>query len=704
MKLMCKMNYFLLVVMLLLHSSCANSQKKDKSMTEKHQFTNDLIHESSPYLLQHAHNPVNWLPWSDEAFKKAQKEDKLVLVSIGYSSCHWCHVMEHESFEDEEVAKIMNDFFICIKVDREERPDVDQVYMTAVQLMTGSGGWPLNCFTLPDGRPVYGGTYFRKNEWIELLNNLHLTYTKDRQRMVSFAENLTKGVQQSELIETPAKESNFSMDVLDEMAVIWKRSFDVREGGTARAPKFPLPNNWEYLQQYAYHSLDSAIMQQVDLTLVKMAFGGIYDQVGGGFSRYSTDEKWKVPHFEKMLYDNAQLVSLYSNAYQRTKKPLYKKVVYQTLEWVYREMTTNNGAFYSALDADSDGEEGKYYVWSKDELKKTLSDEEYQVLTSYYQINPKGLWEGNYILLRDVSMMNSVQSDVEFDVDIEKKIEKINKKLLAVRDKRVKPGLDDKSLTAWNALMLKGYVDAYNVFGEKLFLQAALKNAEWLSKHQTKKDGSLYHTYKNGESKIDGFLDDYVFTIDAYISLYEATFNENWLTKAKTLIDYAIQHFEDTKTGMFYYTSNSSQSLIARKMEINDNVIPASNSQMARVLFKLGTLLFNEDYIKKSKQMLANVYNKMITYPSGYSNWAILTLNLVKPYYEVAITGQQWKDKLKELNNYYLPNKVVMGGEQSQLELLQGKFIGETTIFICQHGACQMPVTNIEDAVKQMRK
>ena len=695
MKLMCKMNYFLLVVMILLHSSCANSQKKDKTMTEKHQFTNDLIHESSPYLLQHAHNPVNWLPWGDEAFEKAKKEDKLVLVSIGYSSCHWCHVMEHESFEDEEVAKIMNDFFVCIKVDREERPDVDQVYMTAVQLMTGSGGWPLNCFTLPDGRPIYGGTYFRKNEWIELLNNLHLTYTKDRQRMLSYAENLTKGVQQSELIESPTEQSSFSMAVLDELAVMWKRSFDVREGGTAHAPKFPLPNNWEYLQQYAYHSLDSAIMQQVDLTLKKMAFGGIYDQVGGGFSRYSTDEKWKVPHFEKMLYDNAQLVSLYSNAYQRTKKPLYKKVVYQTLEWVHREMTTHNGAFYSALDADSDGEEGKYYVWSKEELKKVLSDEEYQVLKSYYEINPKGLWEGNYILLRD--------TDVEFNVDVEKKIDKINKKLLAVRDKRVKPGLDDKSLTAWNAMMLKGYVDAYNVFGEKLFLQAALKNANWLLKHQTKKDGSLYHTYKNGESKIDGFLDDYAFTIDAYISLYEATFNEDWLNQAQSLTDYAIQHFQDDKSGMFYYTSNASSALIARKMEINDNVIPASNSQMARVLFKLGTLLFDEDYFNTSKQMLANVYDKMITYPSGYSNWSILTLNLVKPYYEVALTGKQWKNKLKELNAYYLPNKVVMGGEKSNLELLQGKFIGETTLFICQHGACQMPVTKVTDAVKQMR-
>ncbi len=692
---MCK-RYSLLLVVFLFITSCANSQQKDKKMTEKHQHTNELINESSPYLLQHAHNPVNWMPWGDEAFEKAKKEDKLVLVSIGYSSCHWCHVMEHESFEDEEVAKIMNDYFVCIKVDREERPDVDQVYMTAVQLMTGSGGWPLNCFTLPDGRPIYGGTYFRKNEWVELLNNLHNTYTKDKQRMLDYANNLTQGIQQSELIESPVKPSEFSMDVLDELAVLWKRSFDTRDGGMNHAPKFPLPNNWDYLQQYAFFSLDSAIMNQVDLTLKKMAFGGIYDQIGGGFSRYSTDVKWKVPHFEKMLYDNAQLVSLYSSAYQRTKKPLYKKVVYQTLEWVFREMTTKDGAFYSALDADSDGEEGKYYVWSKDELKKVLSDEEFEILKSYYEINPKGLWEGNYILLRD--------PEVEYDAELEQKIESINKKLLDVRGKRVKPGLDDKALTAWNAMMLKGYVDAYAVFGEKLFLQAALKNANWLLKKQTQKTGGLYHTYKNGDSKIDGFLDDYAFTIDAYISLYEVTFDEQWLNYAKSLTNYAIEHFEDSKTGMFYYTSNSSQQLIARKMEINDNVIPASNSQMARVLFKLGTLLNDSSYINKSKQMLANVFDKMNTYPSGYSNWSILALEFIQPYYEVAVTGKAWQTKLKELNTFYIPNKVVMGGEKSNLELLKGKFTGETTIFICQHGACQMPVTEVKDAVSQILK
>ena len=676
-------------------SSCANGQKKQKTKMESHAYTNDLINESSPYLLQHAHNPVNWMAWGDVAFEKAKKEDKLVLVSIGYSSCHWCHVMEHESFENEEVAKIMNDYFVCIKVDREERPDVDQVYMTAVQLMTGSGGWPLNCFTLPDGRPIYGGTYFPKNEWVKTLENLNLTYTKDKQRIITYAENLTKGVQESELIESAAAPSDFTIDKLDELAVIWKRDFDFKDGGMNRSPKFPIPNNYDYLMQYAFLTGDSIIMNQVDLTLQKMANGGIYDQIGGGFARYSTDMKWKAPHFEKMLYDNGQLVSLYTLAYQRTKNPLYKNVVYQTLEWVYREMTTKDGAFYSALDADSEGEEGKFYVWTKEELKQILTDEEFDLVKDYYEINPKGLWEGNYILLRDGSD--------QFDENIDTKMKIINKKLLTERENRIKPGLDDKSLTAWNAMMLKGYADAYAVFNEPLFLQAALKNARWLLKKQTKKDGGLYHTYKNGNSKINGFLDDYAFVIDAYLTLYEVTFNEDWLVEAQKLTDYAIQHFEDTKSGMFYYTSNSSSALIARKMEINDNVIPASNSQMANVLFKLGTIINNSSYIEKSKQMLANVYDKMYTYPSGYSNWAILTLKMTKPYYEIAITGKEWKVKLHEINQTYLPNKLVMGGEKSDLELLNGKFLDKTTIFVCKQGACQLPVTKVDEAVSQIK-
>jgi len=673
--------------------SCANSQKTEKETISQHEFTNALIKESSPYLLQHAHNPVNWLPWGDEAFKKAKDENKLVLISIGYSSCHWCHVMEHESFENETIAKLMNDYFVCIKVDREERPDVDQVYMTAVQLMTGRGGWPLNCVTLPDGRPVFGGTYFPKDQWKTLLENLYSTYTQDKQKMIDYAENLTTGIKQSELIESTAPPSKFSMSKLDEIADIWKTQFDTENGGMNRAPKFPIPNNYDYLMQYAHHTNDTVILNQVDLTLTKMAKGGIYDQIGGGFARYSTDMIWKAPHFEKMMYDNAQLVSLYSKAYQRTKNPLFKNIVYETLEWIKREMTTKDGAFYSALDADSEGEEGRFYVWSKSELKATLTDTEFSILKDYYELNSKGLWEGNYILLRD-----SEYSEGKYV-----KMKPINAKLLAKRAERVRPGLDDKALTTWNAMMLKGYCDAYAAFGEEDYLQSALKNGKWLLKKQTKKDGSLFHTYKNGHSKIDGFLDDYAFTIDAYLTLYSVTFDEQWIIEAEKLTNYSILHFEDENSGMFFYTSNSGGTLIARKMEINDNVIPASNSQMAIVLFKLGTVLNNNTYIEKSKQMLSNVYDDMHTYPSGYSNWSILALNFSIPYYEVAITGKEWQTKLIELNSYYIPNKLILGGLKSNLELLKGKFLGETTIFVCQHGSCKMPTNKVEKAIFQMK-
>ena len=684
-----------LLIIFTMITSCANSQNTEKEVTKEHKHTNSLIKESSPYLLQHAHNPVNWMPWGDEAFEKAKKENKLVLISIGYSSCHWCHVMEHESFENETVAKMMNDYFVCIKVDREERPDVDQIYMTAVQLMTGSGGWPLNCFTLPDGKPVFGGTYFPKDQWTKILDNLHSTYTQDMQKMIDYAENLTTGIKQSELIESPAPPSKFTLKKLDELSEIWKSKFDTKDGGMNRTPKFPIPNNYDYLMQYGHYKNDSAILNQVDLTLTQMAHGGIYDQVGGGFARYSTDKKWKAPHFEKMMYDNAQMVSLYSKAYQRTKNPLYKNIVFETLEWVKREMTTKDGAFYSALDADSEGEEGKFYVWSKSELKEALSESEYLTLKTYYEINPKGLWEGHYILLR--------AADKVYSEAIYAKIKPINTKLLAKRSERIRPGLDDKSLTAWNAMMLKGYCDAYAIFNDDTFLKAALKNAKWLLKKQTKKDGSLFHTFKNGESKIDGFLDDYAFTITAYLALYEVTFDEKWLAEAKKLTAYSIVHFEDKKSGMFYFTSNSSDTLIARKMEINDNVIPASNSQIARVLFKLGTILNNKSYIGRSKQMLFNVYEDMHTYPSGYSNWSILALNLTNTYYEVAITGSNWAYKLHELNTHYIPNKLIMGGVKSDLELLKGKFLVETTIFVCQNGSCQTPTNKINKAVTQMK-
>lgn len=678
------------------------SQKDSTVNADQHKHTNALINESSPYLLQHAHNPVNWLPWGDEAFEKAKTEDKLVLISIGYSSCHWCHVMEHESFEDDSVAALMNEHFVCIKVDREERPDVDQIYMTAVQLMTNSGGWPLNCFTLPDGRPVYGGTYFPKNKWMEILGKLHQAYSENKQQMIEYADKLTQGIRQAEVISVKSEDKQFSKDRIDEMVDKWKISFDTYRGGPNRAPKFPLPNNYEFLMHYGKTYNDSSVLDHVELTMKQMAMGGIYDQIGGGFARYSVDADWKVPHFEKMLYDNAQLVSLYSHAYQRTKDPMYKKVVYQTLDWVKREMTTEVGSFYSALDADSEGEEGKFYVWDREELK-TIGGEDYELLKAYYNLSISAQWEGHYILHRR-KPDSEIADEFELSVsELRVKIDELNKRLMDERSKRIRPGLDDKSLTSWNCMMTIGYLDAYQVFGEESFLQAALKNVEWLNDYQLNEVGELYHTFKEGQSKINGFLEDYAFAIEMFVKLYEVTFAEPYLDQAKMLCDHVIANFCDEATGMFYFTAHSDSSLVARKMDFSDNVIPSTNSVMAINLWKLGCYFDDQSYKDRSTQMLANIYPQMTTYGSAYSNWGILALHMIEPYYEVAITGPEWKSKVKALNQYYIPNKILMGGTAGRLPLLEGKFSDKTTIFVCVKKSCKLPVDNVDDALSQMK-
>ena len=686
------------------NSNQMNTQNQMETDTTQHKYTNELIYETSPYLLQHAHNPVNWYPWNDEALAKAQKENKLLLISIGYSACHWCHVMEHECFEDEEVAKLMNENFICIKVDREERPDIDQIYMNAVQLMTGRGGWPLNCFALPTGEPFYGGTYFPKAQWMQLRNNIQKEYTIAPEKIIDYANKLTEGVKTSEMLPLVKDETPFSMDVLDAGVARLKKQIDYEEGGGNRAPKFPMPNNYQFLLQYYYHTKDEEVKHVVELTLDKMAFGGIYDQIGGGFARYSTDELWKAPHFEKMLYDNGQLVSLYSEAYQLTKKPLYKHIVYQTLEYIERKMTTENGAFYSALDADSEGEEGKFYVWSKEELKEVLGDD-YPLIETYYNVSNTGKWEGHYILLRKKSD-EEIAKQFEISVsDLQVKINNLNKKLLEVRAKRIRPGLDDKTLTSWNALMLKGYVDAYNAFGEEKFIAAAEKNATFIASTQLRKDGGLNHNYKNGVSNLDGYLEDYALTIEAYIALYQATFDEKWLTYAKNLMDYAIEHFYDKESGFFFFTSNNAKGLIARKMELSDNVIPASNSSLAKGLFLLGELYYEKDYTQKAKQMLKNIEGQIPQYIAGYSNWAILMLQHVKPFYEIAITGKKSHEKRTEINSKYIPNKILMGSlKESNLPLLEMKYVnGKTMIYVCYNKACQKPTENVEEALQQLK-
>ncbi|MBL7919463.1 MAG: thioredoxin domain-containing protein [Bacteroidia bacterium] len=674
-------------------------------MTQNKKTPNALINESSPYLLQHAYNPVNWLPFTDAAFEKAKKENKPVLISIGYSACHWCHVMEHESFEDVEVAKLMNEHFINIKVDREERADVDMLYMQAVQLMTGQGGWPLNCFTLPDGRPIYGGTYFNKSKWMDILNGLSNLYKENKEKAIEYAQNLTDGINQSELITTQ-KQNDLVIDkkLLKASIEKWKTGLDNEHGGPNRAPKFPLPSNYQYLLRYAILNKDEELLKHVNLTLTKMSYGGIYDQLHGGFARYSTDILWKIPHFEKMLYDNSQLVSLYCEAYTLTKNKLYKEIAIDTLSFVQKYWYTNEGCFYSAFDADSDGEEGKYYVWNQLDLKDLLGDN-YELFANYYEINDKGYWEhGNYILMRAENLHETL---TKFNLTVEQLNEKINacKKILKQESKsRLMPGLDDKAITSWNALMCTAYAKAYLSFGMEEYKEIALSSINFILNKLSKADGTLLRTYKNGNAKIDGFLDDYAFTIEALQTIYLITQDEDYLLKAKSLSEIALEQFANEKSELFYYTNNSASQLVARTSEVSDNVIPSSNSQMALNLFYLGTHFGKAEWTKKASEMLNCVAKEIKQYGPGYSNWACLALHLLYPFREIAIVGNNVNEKLLGLYAQGLTNTILaVSAKDSFLPLLTNRFNSQKTmIYVCEQQSCKQPVETIEEAFLQL--
>lgn len=669
-----------------------------------HAHTNRLANESSPYLLQHAHNPVDWYPWGEEAFAKAREENKLMLISIGYSSCHWCHVMERESFENDSVAQVMNERFVCIKVDREERPDVDQVYMSAVQLMTGRGGWPLNCFALADGRPVFGGTYFPADQWTKILVELNDKWTKEPDQVIEYAERLKNGVAAQSVVEPVEVKGEFDRKVLQEMVDAWSPTFDLENGGPDKAPKFPIPNNYEFLLRYGTLSKDKELLEYVELTLDKMAYGGINDQVGGGFARYSTDAIWKAPHFEKMLYDNAQLVSLYSQAYQAFKKPLYKETVEHTLEFIAREMTSAEGAFHSALDADSEGEEGLFYVWEKDELQTVLGAE-YDLAAAYYNVDAAGRWEqGRYILLRQKGDSELAEKFGIPVSELKERVTKINATLLEVRSKRIRPGLDDKSLTSWNAMMIKGYCDAYEMLGTKAYLDRATGTMDIFLKKCKRPDGGLWHLYKDGKASINGYLEDYSFMIEALNALYGITFDERWLNEARSLADYSIAHFHDAKTGTFHFTSDLDPALIARPSELHDNVIPASNSSMAKGLFQLGQLFDSEVYSTISNTLLHTMTQRMAAYPSGHSNWAQLLLAHVFAYPEIAITGPKAVSMRAQFMEHYLPNRQFMGSTTaSTIPLLEGKTVDVTMIYVCFDKSCKLPVETVDNALKQIQ-
>lgn len=666
---------------------------------------NSLIKASSPYLLQHAHNPVNWYEWGPEALEKAKRENKLILVSIGYSACHWCHVMERESFENHEVAKVMNRHFICIKVDREERPDIDQIYMLAIQLMTGSGGWPLNCLCLPDQRPIYGGTYFKKEDWINILENVAELWENEPDKAKQYADRLTDGIRNAEKIIPNVKKEAYSLEHLREIVAPWKPYFDLSEGGYNRAPKFPMPNNWQFMLRYSLLSGDDASRVATLLTLEKMALGGIYDQIGGGFARYSVDGNWHVPHFEKMLYDNGQLISLYAEAYQYSRMPLFKEVVEESIAWLKREMTSAEGLFYSALDADSEGVEGKFYVWDQAEFE-AICGEDYALMTAYYQLSEEGNWEEeqtNILLRKQTDEGFALEQGIALG-DLKEKLASVKGKLLIQRNKRVRPGLDDKCLTAWNAMAIKGLAESAGIFDRKEYYLMAKTAADFILSKLRISEGGLYRNFKNGKATISGFLDDYAFFIEALIALYQSDFDEKWVNEARVLTEQVFRDFADPESPMFFYTPSGGEALIARKHEIMDNVIPASNSVMAQNLHTLGLLFDEERYLDQAAAMLVAVQPQIKTYGSAYSNWAIQLLNDIFGINEIALAGAHTETLKKEIDGHYIPNKIILSGTNSTLPLLKDKESIETKIYICRNKVCQLPVATVDEALKLITK
>ncbi|GAB3012892.1 thioredoxin domain-containing protein [Spirosoma pulveris] len=692
---------------------------------------NQLQYETSPYLLQHAENPVNWYPWGDEALTRAIDEDKPIIVSIGYSACHWCHVMERESFEKEAVARVMNEHFVCIKVDREERPDVDAIYMDAVQAMGVQGGWPLNVFLMPDAKPFYGVTYLPPKNWVNLLESIDNAFNEHRADLAQSAEGFARELNLSDAERYGLTQNDplFAPEMLD---VLYRKvavKADDEKGGMRRAPKFPMPSVWRFLLRYQAVAAATSSRQPADsietaaqalglvrITLDRMALGGIYDQLGGGFARYSTDADWFAPHFEKMLYDNAQLLTLYSEAYSLTKDKLYKHVVYQTIAFAQRELLSPEGGFYSALDADSEGVEGKFYTFTTPELREILGAD-FDWFADLYSISEAGNWEhGRNILHR-------IESDEEFAArmgwsaaDLNVRLDATHTRLLRVRNERIRPGLDDKILCSWNGLMLKGLVTAYRVFGEPEFLTLALRLAYFLLKKiRDSRNGRLWHTYKvteggTGRARQAGFLDDYAAVIDGLLALYQATFTRSWLTEADQLMQYVLTNFADSSvdelTGpepLLFFTDKNSEELIARRKELFDNVIPSSNSMMAENLYILSLLLDRPAYAERTDQMLGRVQPLVEQNADYLTNWAAQFALRARPTAEIAIVGPEAEPFRAELDADYYPNRVLCGTSDLQetgpdgLPLLQhrGLVDGQTAIYVCYNRACQLPVTSV---------
>jgi uncharacterized protein len=657
--------------------------------------SNRLASATSPYLLQHAHNPVDWYEWGTEALERAKSDDKPILISIGYSSCHWCHVMERESFENNDIAQIMNKHFVCVKVDREERPDVDHVYMEAVQAMGQNGGWPLNVFLTPSQQPFYGGTYFPPGSWTQLLLQIHKAFSEQRAKIEESAQDLTQHLNISDLKRfAHAGNTNLKKESIDKMFTILQSRFDKTHGGIAKAPKFVMPTIWLFLLRYHKLTNNTDALAMVIETLEKMGRGGIYDAVGGGFARYSVDERWFAPHFEKMLYDNAQFLTLYAEAYQITKSEFLKNIIEETVGWLEKEMLHPEGGFYSALDADSEGVEGKYYTFTYAEWVDALGAEA-EAAAAFFDITKEGNWDHGRNILTTSKHRQATKTDVI----------SWKKKLAVAQRKRIRPGLDDKVLAGWNAMTIKGLVDCYNALGIEHHLAVAEKSMHFLEENLMC-DQKLKRSFKGRPSNTEGFLEDYAFLIQAYIALYQATFEEAWLRKAEKYTTYVIANFNDPEDGFFHFASSVAERLIARKKEIFDNVIPASNSVMARNLLHLGTLLGREEWKERAVQMTTSL-TKIIEDEPGYlSNWGVVLIELIATLKELAIVGQNLKGIKKELNDSYLPFAVMAGTrDSSSLPLLADKVspAGVTTLFVCYNNACQAPVITTAEALKQLQ-
>jgi uncharacterized protein YyaL (SSP411 family) len=677
-------------------------------------YTNQLIDETSPYLLQHAHNPVDWHPWAEEALTLAQKEGKPILLSIGYSSCHWCHVMEKESFENEAIARIMNERFVNIKVDREERPDLDELYMNAVQVMTGSGGWPMTVFLTPDLVPFHAGTYFPPEDrgGMPGLPKVLLTvsdYFKTHQEEI---KKMEKQMRQTlhQIVEVVPSQEALSDKVLSKAVDVLESQFDPIYGGFGKAPKFPNSMALSFLLRHWKSTRSNRVLEMIEKTLEKMASGGIYDHLGGGFHRYSVDERWLIPHFEKMLYDNALLSKIYFEAFQATKKQNYRRVGEEILNYVIREMTSSGGGFYSAQDADSEGVEGKFYVWTRDEIKHALGAEMGILFCAYYGVTPQGNFEKDASVLNISNSLEKISQLYGIPApDVEKKLEESRRTLFAEREKRARPGRDEKILTSWNSLMISGFIDGFKVTGNERYLNGARQAAGFILQ-EMREDGSLMRVFNRGRSRVKGYSEDYAFLIQALIDLFEATFEIRWLKEAEDLNGRMIHQFWDEKNGGFFFSGRENESLIARSKNPYDNVIPSANSVAIFNLIRLGVLTGEESLRQKAEQILHLFHHFLDRSPTGFT--AMLSgLSFFLNPQEIGIIGSK-KDRktrsmLKEIYLSYLPNKILsLRDPQEPIEgnwfpfLVEKEIPGVPTAFVCKGFTCLPPVTDRKELKK----